>query len=45
MVHRLFSKLRGAEVGEQVGASLALAEVLLKMDKARALLNILLLYG
>jgi ATPase subunit of ABC transporter with duplicated ATPase domains len=32
----LFTKLRGGEVGEQIGASLALAEVLLKMDKERA---------
>jgi ATPase subunit of ABC transporter with duplicated ATPase domains len=32
----LFKKLRGGEIGEQIGASLALAEVFLKMDKARA---------
>merc|ERR1719174_2900815 len=30
----LFGKLRNGEIGEQLGASLALAEVLLKMDKA-----------
>jgi ATPase subunit of ABC transporter with duplicated ATPase domains len=29
----LFGKLRNGEIGEQLGASLALAEVLLKMDK------------
>mmetsp|Transcript_45337 Transcript_45337/g.98578 ORF Transcript_45337/g.98578 Transcript_45337/m.98578 type:complete len:1420 (+) Transcript_45337:85-4344(+) len=31
----LFGKLRNGEVGEQIGASLAIAEVLLKMDKTR----------
>jgi ATPase subunit of ABC transporter with duplicated ATPase domains len=30
----LFSKLRTGEIGEQLGAALALAEVLLKMDKS-----------
>jgi len=32
----LFGKLRNGEIGEQLGASLALAEVLLKMDKTFA---------
>jgi len=32
----LFGKLRNGEIGEQLGASLALAEVLLKMDKTMA---------
>mmetsp|Transcript_45336 Transcript_45336/g.98572 ORF Transcript_45336/g.98572 Transcript_45336/m.98572 type:complete len:1420 (+) Transcript_45336:85-4344(+) len=31
----LFGKLRNGEVGEQIGASLAIAEVLLKMDKTK----------
>jgi ATPase subunit of ABC transporter with duplicated ATPase domains len=32
----LFDKLRNGEIGEQLGVALALAEVLLKMDKTRA---------
>jgi len=32
----LFGRLRSGEVSEQLGASLALAEVMLKMDKTRA---------
>lgn len=32
----LFGQLRNGEVGEKLGAALALAEVLLRMDKARA---------
>lgn len=32
----LFGKLRNGAIGEQLGASLALAEVLLKMDKTKA---------
>jgi len=32
----LFDRLRNGEIGEQLGAALALAEVLVKMDKARA---------